>query len=96
MKYASQNTEMTASDIPAQRYLLKRLVLPYANAHKKKHKINFIYSGNKEICRIFRTSSVKFYTKCHSFHLFFFCSNNIFLINHMLKFKNQPDQMQLK
>jgi hypothetical protein len=34
MKYASQNAEMT-SDTIAQLYLLKRLVLAYANTKKK-------------------------------------------------------------
>lgn len=97
MKYASQNTEMT-SDTTAQLYRLKRLVLAYANTQKK-HKIHLIYSGNKEIYCIFKTScmiSVKFFTKCHSFHFPPPGSNNIFLIHHMLKFKNQPDQMQVK
>jgi len=108
MKCASQNAEMTSSDSTGQLYLLKRLVLAYVHTHKKKNKINFIYLGNKEIYYIFKTScmiSVLFSTKCHSFPYYYYyyyyyysppCSNNIFLIDHVLKFKNQPDQMQVK
>jgi len=45
MKYASQNAEMT-SDSSGQLYLLKRLVLAYANTHKKK-KISYIRGTRK-------------------------------------------------
>jgi hypothetical protein len=73
------------------------LAFTCASAYRKKSlEIHFIYLGNKEIYCIFKTCciiSVLFSTKCRLCHNFiFFCSNNMFFINHVLKFQYLPLQ----
>jgi hypothetical protein len=67
---------------------------------KRPLQINFIYLHNKKFYSIFKIYciiSVLFSTKCRLFHNFiFFCSNRTFFTNHTLKFKYQPDHLNLK
>jgi hypothetical protein len=63
--------------------------------------INFIYLGNKETDRIFKTYCiifVLFSTKYRLFHNFIFSVHviNTFCINHVLKFKYQPGCLKIK
>jgi hypothetical protein len=48
----------------------------------------FIYSGNQEIYYIFKTFCIISVLFCTKFIIS--CSNNMFFINHVLKFKYQP------
>jgi len=70
----------------------------YVNTHKKTPEINFIYLGNKELYCIFKTCCIICFisSKCCLFHnLIFFCANNTFFINHVLKFKYQPGHLKV-
>jgi len=62
--------------------------------------IYLTYLGNKEIYCIFRTCCVisdLLSTQCSLLHNFiFFCSNNMFLINYVPKFKYQPGRLRVK
>ena len=77
------------------------LWMTYMNACKKKSplEMNFIQLGKKKIYCIFQTCciiSALFSTKCYLFHNFiFFCSNNIFFINHVLKFKYESSHLRV-
>jgi hypothetical protein len=66
----------------------KTCIHTWTQTKKTPLEIDIIYLGNKVIYWIFKTCciiSVLFYTKFFLFHNFiFFCSNNIFVINHML------------
>jgi hypothetical protein len=73
----------------------KQPVFAYDNAHKNSLlEIYFMYLDSKESYSILKASciiAVLFSTKCHLLHKFiFFCLNNMFFINHELKFKYQP------
>ena len=68
---------------------------------KNTPEIHFVYLGNREIYCIFMACciiSVLFSLKCcfFFFNFVFFFSNNTFLINHPLKFKYQPGQIEVK
>jgi len=78
----------------------ERPVFAYVNVcNKITPEIHFIYLGNMEMYCIFKTCCViscLFSTKCCLFHNFiFFCSNNMFFINHVLKFKYQPHSIKV-
>ena len=78
----------------------ERPVFAYVNiCNKITPEIQFIYLGNMEMYCIFKTSCViscLFSTKCCLFHNFiFFYSNNIFFINHVLKFKYLPHSIKV-
>jgi hypothetical protein len=72
----------------------------YVNTRKKAPlKIDFIYLGNKEIYYISKTCyiiCVLFPTKFRLFHnCIFLCSNNMFFMNHALKFKYQHGYLKV-
>jgi hypothetical protein len=72
-------------------------VFVYVNTHKN-ILICFIYL-EREVSCIFKACyiiSVLFSTKYHLFcNFIFFCSNNMFLINHMPKLKYQPGYLKV-
>lgn len=78
----------------------ERFLFMYLNTCKKNApKINFVYSGNKEIYCIFRTCciiSVLVSKECHLFHNFTFSLWTCFFINHVPEFKYQPRWMMVK
>ena len=86
--------------IPLQFHLLNTCALICKYTQENTLENHFKYLGNKQIYCIFKTRciiSVLFSTKYHLLHNFiFFFSNNIFFINHVLKFKYPAQYNQVK
>ena len=95
LRYANYKLEILDSPLRT----LKQPMFTHANTHNKTPlTTHCIYSGNKEICCIFKTCcmiSVLFPTKFCLFHNFIFCSPNTFFMNHVPKFKHQPSRIEI-
>jgi hypothetical protein len=77
----------------------KRPAFAYANAPKNPPKINFMYSGNKEIYSIFKTCCIICFPQNAIYFIILSFSVQIiimFFINHVLKFKYQPSQINVQ
>ena len=70
------------------------LQLHYTNAWKDipKNSLHMFRQQGNLLCII----SVLFSTKCYSFCNFFFCSNTMFIIKHVLEFKYQSAHVNIK